>query len=246
MDRPRKFTSPRRSASRKGGFTLIEILIVISIIAILSAILFPTFARTRETARRASCASNLKFIGIGLMQYVHDYDEVMPDTEDGVDETDPIPTWVDRIQNYTISEEIFECPSAKELKYKTRTVGKYGGYGLNQAYYNYSDAAAKPPTSEFGSGHTITLSDLEVPSATVWAGDTNGSYVIGWGDTMPAIDTLAPRTLGDADKNYVAIERHAGRVNILWCDGHVKAMSLDTLAKTNGNGIASAFTIKAD
>lgn len=60
------------------GFTLIEILVVIAIIALLAAILFPVFARARENARRTSCASNLKQIGLGIMQYTQDYDERMP------------------------------------------------------------------------------------------------------------------------------------------------------------------------
>src|SRR4028118_1558188 len=65
----------RRSARR--GFSLIELLVVIAIIAILAAILFPVFARARENARRASCMSNLKQIGLGALQYSQDYDEKM-------------------------------------------------------------------------------------------------------------------------------------------------------------------------
>ena len=61
----------------KRGFTLIELLVVIAIIAILAAILFPVFARARENARRASCQSNLKQIGLGIFQYTQDYDEKM-------------------------------------------------------------------------------------------------------------------------------------------------------------------------
>ncbi|MBZ0172326.1 MAG: DUF1559 domain-containing protein, partial [Phycisphaerales bacterium] len=67
---------PRRS--RRLAFTLIELLVVIAIIAILAAILFPVFARAREKARQSSCASNLKQLALGLMQYAQDYDETYP------------------------------------------------------------------------------------------------------------------------------------------------------------------------
>ncbi len=65
---------------RRRGFTLIELLVVIAIIAILAAILFPVFARAREAARKSSCLSNLKQIGLGAMMYVQDYDEMYPDS----------------------------------------------------------------------------------------------------------------------------------------------------------------------
>jgi prepilin-type N-terminal cleavage/methylation domain-containing protein/prepilin-type processing-associated H-X9-DG protein len=109
------------------AFTLIEILIVIAIIALLAAILFPVFSRARESARRSSCASNLKQLALGMIQYAQDYDERLPflstrpylKISDGsavatcssTSSTCVKPYWPDLLDPYVKDSQIFNDPS---------------------------------------------------------------------------------------------------------------------------------------
>ena len=106
------------------AFTLIELLVVIAIIAILAAILFPVFAQARAKARQASCLSNGKQIGLGLMMYAQDYDEVLPGYRWNYANANPF--WQDprvgaatknaifysqMIQPYIKNKDVWKCPS---------------------------------------------------------------------------------------------------------------------------------------
>ncbi|RYG69486.1 DUF1559 domain-containing protein, partial [bacterium] len=115
---------------RRRAFTLIALLVVIAIIAILAAILFPVFGRARENARRSSCQSNLKQIGLGLMQYTQDYDETFPGNNMAYTATGPSGvysvTWDTVIQPYLKSSQIMVCPSDSVSQRVT-----HGLYGAN-------------------------------------------------------------------------------------------------------------------
>jgi prepilin-type N-terminal cleavage/methylation domain-containing protein/prepilin-type processing-associated H-X9-DG protein len=116
------------------GFTLIELLVVIAIIAILAAILFPVFARARENARRASCQSNLKQIGLGIMQYVQDYDERLPYASSG-----GTLGWAYAIQPYIKSEQLFQCPSETVSPPTGATLFDRANLpGFTDYYYNFN------------------------------------------------------------------------------------------------------------
>lgn len=110
--------------ANRDGFTLIELLVVIAIIAILAAILFPVFAKARENARKASCASNLKQIGTASMMYSQDYDEkIVPlrATEYSISgwgcAGNPPASyrfiWQVLLEPYTKNRQIYSCPSAE-------------------------------------------------------------------------------------------------------------------------------------
>jgi prepilin-type N-terminal cleavage/methylation domain-containing protein/prepilin-type processing-associated H-X9-DG protein len=92
------------------AFTLIELLVVVGIICLLSAILFPVFGKVRESARRTSCQSNLRQLGLGISQYTQDANERFPLglTFNDLGECE---TTLDLIQPYTKSMEIAICPS---------------------------------------------------------------------------------------------------------------------------------------
>src|SRR4028118_772147 len=117
--------SKRKRTGFRAGFTLIELLIVIAIIAILAAILFPVFARARANARKASCLSNEKQVGLGILQYTQDYDETYPTgmTEgfDSAGATRRGMGWAGQISPYVKSAQVFVCPDDQ-----TPTACSYG------------------------------------------------------------------------------------------------------------------------
>ena len=123
------FGKERRSTH---GFTLIELLVVIAIIAILAAILLPVFAAARERARQTTCASNLKQLGLAIMQYTQDYDESPPNgtsytstAYNSVCANHALQGWAGQIYPYVKSSRVYTCPDDPSSPPATTTVMSY-------------------------------------------------------------------------------------------------------------------------
>ncbi|GMV35744.1 MAG: hypothetical protein AMXMBFR61_02520 [Fimbriimonadales bacterium] len=127
---------------QRRGFTLIELLVVIAIIAILAAILFPVFARARESAMAASCLSNCNQINKGCLMYSEDYNMMMilrayyhnvqgepyPNT----------PIWIGLAKKYIKDKAVHGCPAAAGTVYgDTWATRKHNSLGLNTNIFGW-------------------------------------------------------------------------------------------------------------
>lgn len=212
------------------GFTLIELLVVIAIIAILAAILFPVFGRARENARRTSCMSNLKQIGLAFIQYTQDYDEAYPLTSYSANPSAPNISWTLGAAPYLKSTQLFRCPSDTSTVWNnpvvptdpiTSTTNYYTTSYLMNAYM----AGTSPYTKQ---------SAIQAASKVVLLSESSGVgrdhfHPFNWVNdttlTNPAYSSYMNSITWDSSNNQtkeIALTRHLDGFNMAFCDGHVK------------------------
>jgi prepilin-type N-terminal cleavage/methylation domain-containing protein/prepilin-type processing-associated H-X9-DG protein len=215
-------------STRRQAFTLIELLVVIAIIAILAAILFPAFARARENARKASCMSNMKQIGLGIVQYTQDYDEKMPVKGYGCTGggRGQCTIWYDIVQPYVKSTQLFKCPS-NPVNY----LG-YGGsfpsnYGCNSTAAGNGDSDSDPAVGAFNGYNKdgFAIAGFNSTSQTIAAAEMTS---VAWG-----------AEIGNGPLNKGFFNGHMSMANYLFVDGHVKALKPFATIDSTAGGISN-------
>jgi len=217
----------------KRAFTLIELLVVIAIIAILAAILFPVFAQARERARAAGCLSNGKQLGLALMMYSQDYDEVFPASfaepprQNCPGNTGSFPIPFDgQLMPYIKSDGLFACPGDGHALqgWLAGAAGDFwdcrytlnGQAGLRRRSYGYvgqiNTAVARPDSNTGVSvwGQGKAMAELSNPGDTIAFAESNTdaeAWVLGtpWGSMFTNCDAwkLAGRIRGNATDEQI-------------------------------------------
>lgn len=185
------------------AFTLLELLIVLGIVSLLAAILFPVLVKVRETGRRSQCSSNIRQLGVAVESYLADFDNRYPFAwgPDAV-RRGKTPGFPAVMMPYVLNQTIFECPSdigetfpsdrvngwgSRTIPFKAQCPGamSYLYRGIDKGYYAIA---------------TRKTSDIRKPSITV------------------LLQEARPWHGYNVSDKFV---ESPGRYNVLYCDGHV-------------------------
>jgi len=215
--------------AKRQGFTLVELLVVLAIIAILAAILFPVFSQAKTAAKKTADLSNMKQMALALTMYADDNDDQIPPCREDLLNKGQT-TWVDAIQVYSKSPLLRRSPFDSSSAWNDPVTPRLTSYGLN-AYYDFQH----PPYYGFRLGQTENVSStvLAAPLEEV----LRGLPVVVKGDHFMAMYFGNPSREDHPkfkplqwdsivkEPRMLKIRQVNGIANYAFADGHGKAVS---------------------
>jgi len=225
---------PRR---RTGGFTLIELLVVIAIIAILASLLLPALARAKDRARAVQCVSNVRQLGLAMLNFIGDNeDEMLPaavwDASINANREWAfayVPGTVDdALRNGLLGpylgnvNQVVQCPSAR---YDAKVVNAMNLQGRPLVSYGYNSFyLSRKVDPSVGHWRGYPHSSVHHPTDTIAFADSGG---VNKGLLMPVTDITAPNWAhASGSPGPTVHDRHNRRANVVWLDGHVSSERL--------------------
>lgn len=209
---------------RRTAFALLELLVVLGLILIAAAILFPVFSRVKQSAQKSICPNNFKQIGLGIRQYINDFDEHYPLVfVTSVRSATGVPSygWADAIQPYIKNTQVYQCPL--DTNYGQDDPGKsdYSDYWYNANFMVfYKGKWTGAPQSLLGSSmQTILVGEGSNLTNT----PTGNARYNQCGDGT-SLTRFGQRCTVASSKpvTYPTAQIHTDGANFAFADGHVK------------------------
>jgi prepilin-type N-terminal cleavage/methylation domain-containing protein/prepilin-type processing-associated H-X9-DG protein len=220
------------------GFSLIELLVVISIIAVLAAMLLPTIGLVRAAAHAARCSSNLRQLQFANLQYANDWPGMFAPKEHYDADGGWSESWIynadlklaldtgtksnGSLANVPIP---LVCPLAKQIEALWSPIGYAYGYNYPQQSNGAKDRYLTPLTAQGGISSKVAFADAL-------------NWTISYGYATPSTTSASSYWFGGvpAPEGYsrsCIAYRHQGKANVVFFDGHVERLDAASLYQTS-------------
>lgn len=220
------------------GFSLVELLVVIAVIGMLVGLLLPAIQSSRESARTAQCASNLRQVGLAINQFCDTHRGRWPETTHTV-EPDPVTFKYDKAWIYTIApymeavDEIRICPSDQlgELRFR--------GQGTSYTLNGYLSSEARPAFDNrrkmIAMSKSIVAFELSEEKDKGAAKTQNPADIDVFNDHVHSFDwfktsNITAKKVFQVIRAEVAVDRHQGTSHFLYADGHVELIDAQQIS----------------